>query len=108
MVFRPSLPPAIWRITRMVESFPVAVRMPLSAASACSWANVCARNDGTVQVKAEPSAAVRKKSRRVFSVITLRELKFRGAHDQPDRFKDTVRIEFPLRVRIILQPLRIF
>src|SRR5947209_19115035 len=49
----------------MVLSRPVVIWVALSAASACSAEKVCARNVGTVHVTAEPSAVVRRNSRRV-------------------------------------------
>src|SRR5271170_1144584 len=88
-VLRPSLPPAICRTTRMVESFPVTICVAESAAWLCSAANVLARKLGTVHDSALPRTVVRKNSRRVWSVIsffigTSRHLIFGRGHHQAD------------------------
>src|SRR5580698_7350534 len=89
----PSLPPAICKTTKMVESLPVMIWVAESAACDCSAEKVSARKAGTVQDNALPRTVRRKNSRRVWRVISLfigclSYLVFRRGHHQSDRGKN--------------------
>src|SRR6266850_1396930 len=97
----PSLPPAIWSTTRMVESLPVTTCVAESAASLCKAVSVLARNAGTVHDRALPSTVDRRNSRRVWSVIsffitTSCDLICRGGHHEPDGREDVRVIQLGL------------
>src|SRR6516225_9786350 len=106
----PSLPPAICRTTRIVESLPVTICVAESAASLCNAAKVSARNAGTVQDNALPSTVLRKNWRRVCSVIsffidTSSHLIFRRAHHQADGGANVHVVQFAARTEKVAQRL---
>src|SRR3954471_14979093 len=105
-VLMPSLPPAIWSTTRIVESFPVVICVARSIASACSAENVFARNVGTVQERALVKTVRRRNSRRVWRVISffiLRHLVFLCGHHESNGITDVPFVQFVFAIEKFAQ-----